>query len=83
MPTFSHPLLASTLLEMHTSVERRAVHASLARVLDDPDERALHLGRGARHASEDVAAELEAAADRLDHRGAPETAALLAERPRR
>ena len=65
VPTFAHPLLASTLLEMHTSVERRAVHASLARVLDDPDERALHLGRGARHASEDVAAELEAAADRL------------------
>lgn len=80
VPTFAHPLLASTLLAMHTNVERRAVHASLARALTDPDERALHLGRGAHHASEAVAAELEAAADRLDRRGAPETAALLAER---
>jgi DNA-binding CsgD family transcriptional regulator len=77
---FAHPLLASTLLEMHTDEERRVVHLSLARVLDDPDERAMHLGRGTEAASEAVATELESASDRLDARGAPETAAALAER---
>jgi DNA-binding CsgD family transcriptional regulator len=77
---FSHPLLASTLLEMHTSEERRSVHLALASALNDRDERALHLGRGTNVADEAVAAELERAADRQDARGAPETAAALAER---
>ena len=77
---FVHPLLASTLIEMHTLDERRAAHLALADVLDDPDERALHLGRGTLEPSEEVALELEASASRLDRRGAPETAAVLAER---
>jgi hypothetical protein len=77
---FAHPLLASTLLEMHTAAERRSVHRSLADALHDPDERALHLARGTEEASEAVATELEHAAARLDRRGAPETAALVAER---
>lgn len=77
---FAHPLLASTLLEMHTLDERRAAHLLLADAVDDPDERALHLGRGTHVPSEHVAAELEAAAGRLDRRGAPETAAILADR---
>jgi DNA-binding CsgD family transcriptional regulator len=77
---FAHPLLASTLLELHTLEERRAAHLALADVLDDPDERALHLGRGTQAPSDEVAMELETAAARLDRRGAPETAAVLAER---
>ena len=77
---FTHPLLASTLLDMHTPEERRLVHVSLAAVLEDPDERALHLGRGTDAQSEAVAAELENASARLDARGAPEMAAALAER---
>jgi DNA-binding CsgD family transcriptional regulator len=77
---FVHPLLASTVLEMYTDDERRAVHLALATALEDPDERALHLGRGTDTASEAVAAELEQAAARVDARGAPETAARLAER---
>jgi DNA-binding CsgD family transcriptional regulator len=80
VPVFAHPLLASTLLDMHTAAERRAVHRSLAAVVDDPDERALHLGRGSDRRSTAVAQELEDAARRLDARGAPETAATLAER---
>ena len=79
-PWFAHPLLASTLLEMHTDEERRVVHLALARVLEDPDERAVHLGRGTEAASEPVAMELESASGRLDARGAPETAAALVER---
>ncbi len=77
---FTHPLLASTLLDMHAPEERRLVHVSLAAVLEDPDERALHLGRGTEAASADVAAELESTSARLDARGAPEMAAALAER---
>lgn len=79
-PWFAHPLLASALIDLHSPAERRAVHLTLATALQDADERALHLGRGTEDASEAVAAELEAAAGRLDARGAPETAALLAER---
>jgi len=78
--SFAHPLLASTLLEMHTRDERRTVHLGLADALDDPDERALHRGHGTESPSEAVAAELESSAGRLDGRGAPETAAVLAER---
>ena len=79
-PWFAHPLLASALTDVHSPAERRAVHLVLATALQDPDERALHLGRGTEDASEAVATELEAAAHRLDARGAPETAALLADR---
>ncbi len=77
---FAHPLLASALIDLHAPAERHAVHLSLAAALDDPDERALHLGRGTVSTSEAVAAELEQAAKRIDLRGAPETAARLAER---
>lgn len=77
---FAHPLLASTMLEMHSADERRAAHLALATALADRDERALHLGQATDVASEAVAAELEQAAHRLDARGAPETAARLVER---
>ena len=79
-PWFEHPLLASALIDLHSPAERRAVHLALATALHDADERALHLGRGTEDPSEPVATELEAAARRLDARGAPETAALLADR---
>ena len=59
------------------------MHLALADALEDRDERALHLGRGTEVPSEAVASELEEAADRLDARGAPETAAALAETGRR
>src|SRR5262249_53780572 len=42
---FVHPLLASTILELHSAAERRAAHLALAAALDDPDERAIHLAR--------------------------------------
>jgi DNA-binding CsgD family transcriptional regulator len=77
---FTHPLLASAFVELHTREEVQRAHLALASSLADPDERALHLGRGTTEPSERVAAQLEAACDRLDARGAPETAAVLAER---
>ena len=77
---FAHPLLASALLDLHTEEERRQAHLAVASTLADPDERAVHLARGTEEPGDGVAAELESAAGRLDARGAPETAALLAER---
>lgn len=77
---FAHPLLASTLIDMHTDDERRSVHARLAAVLDDPDEQAMHLARATVDPDEVIAVQLEHAARRLDRRGAPESAAFLAER---
>jgi DNA-binding CsgD family transcriptional regulator len=77
---FAHPLLASVVLELHTHDERRAAHLALAGALTDPDERALHLGHGTAPPSEAVAKELDASAERVDARGAPDTAAVLSER---
>ncbi|MFN0153742.1 MAG: LuxR C-terminal-related transcriptional regulator, partial [Gaiella sp.] len=80
VPHFAHPLLASTLVDLSSSDERRAVHLALATSLADRDERALHLARGTVEADDAVAEELEHAAFRLDARGAPESAAWLVER---
>jgi DNA-binding CsgD family transcriptional regulator len=80
VPRFAHPLLASTLVDLHAPAEQRAAHLQLAEALEDPDERALHRGRGTDAPSESVAQELEDAARRVDARGAPEAAAVLAER---
>jgi DNA-binding CsgD family transcriptional regulator len=77
---FVHPLLASTLVDLHTERERAEVHLALADALAGTDERAVHLARGTLEPSEAVARELEDAAERLDARGAPETAAVVAER---
>jgi DNA-binding CsgD family transcriptional regulator len=76
---FAHPVLASTIVDMHTAAERRRAHLQLAGELNDPDERALHLAHGTDTPSEAVACELDEAAYRVDARGAPETAAVLAE----
>ena len=80
---FTHPLLASAVQADASSDERRAVHRRLASNVEDPEERALHLGRGAEEPDEEVAATLEQAADRARWRGLLETAAELAEHAER
>jgi len=80
---FSHPLLAFVLYEETPSVERRRVHARLARVIRDPEERARHLALATLRADERVATELERAAQRASARGAPEAAAELVRLARR
>jgi DNA-binding CsgD family transcriptional regulator len=75
---FAHPLLASTLYEDLPSGERRALHARLADLVDDPEERARHLAEAASGPDETVASALEAAAASVAQRGAPEAAARLA-----
>ncbi|MFF4653496.1 ATP-binding protein [Streptomyces sp. NPDC001380] len=60
---FRHPLIRSAVVENSTSVERREVHAVLARVLvDQPERRAWHLGEATVEPDEEVAALLEKAA---------------------
>jgi DNA-binding CsgD family transcriptional regulator len=80
---FTHPLLASYVYADVSENERREVHALLASLVTDPEEHALHLGRGTVNAEESVAATLERAADQAAGRGHPEVAAELAERAAR
>jgi DNA-binding CsgD family transcriptional regulator len=80
---FTHPLLASAVLANASPADRRKAHCRLAAIVEDPEERALHLGRGTQEADEQVAATLEQAADRARWRGQPETAAELAEHAER
>lgn len=74
---FTHPLLASAVYAASSSAERRALHARLAGVVEDPDERARHLAAGTVAPEEHVAEELERAAVRAAHRGAQDAAADL------
>jgi DNA-binding NarL/FixJ family response regulator len=80
---FAHPLLASFVYGHASETERRVVHARLARLVTDPEENALHLGRSTTEADESIAGTLEAAADRAAKRGHPEIAAELAEHAER
>jgi len=76
---FSHPLLASTIYSLSPPGRRREVHRRLAEVLDDTEERALHLAKATVQRDDTVAATIEAAATRAHRRGAPDVAAELAE----
>ena len=80
---FAHSLLASVLYANATAAERRRLHARLATVLDDPEERAGHLALAAERPDATVAAELDEAAQRARARGAPDAAATLWEQARR
>jgi DNA-binding NarL/FixJ family response regulator len=80
---FAHPLLATAVYSEASAGDRREAHRLLAEFVGDPEERAVHLGRGSDVPDETVAATLEAAADRAAQRGVPETAAELAEHAER
>ncbi|MEJ7792214.1 MAG: LuxR C-terminal-related transcriptional regulator [Gaiellaceae bacterium] len=80
---FSHPLLASVVYAQAAGSRRRALHARLAEIVDDADERARHLALAATGPDPQVAAAVEDAARRARARGAPQAAAELWERARR
>lgn len=76
---FSHPLLASVAYDMADLSRRRTLHARLARVLSEPEERSRHLALASDRASERVARALEEGARQARDRGATEAAAQLSE----
>jgi DNA-binding CsgD family transcriptional regulator len=77
---FSHPLHASIAYGSAAPWERRSAHRRLAEAALDADERAQQLSVAVEQPDERVASELELAAGAAANRGAPETAARLAER---
>jgi DNA-binding CsgD family transcriptional regulator len=76
---FAHPLLASICYERAPVWKRRAVHAALAAVVTDIEERARHLALAAEGRDATVASELNAAAEQAAARGATAAAAELLE----
>jgi DNA-binding CsgD family transcriptional regulator len=77
---FAHPLLASGAYAAVDPALRRDVHAQLADLVEDDEQRARHLAAAATGADESIAAALEDAAARARSRGAPADAADLGER---
>ncbi len=75
---FSHPLLASALYR-DLGERRRAVHARIAQLVDDPLLRARHLALSTELADAAVAAVLDDAVELAADRGASAVAAELAE----
>lgn len=76
---FTHPLLRFVIAKSLPSIRRRRLHARLAAVVDNPEERARHLALSVDRPDERVAAELEAAAKHATARGAAVAAAELLE----
>jgi DNA-binding CsgD family transcriptional regulator len=76
---FTHPLLVSTLYQGVSAGERRRAHALLTKLVEEPIERARHLGLSAETPATEVAQALEDAAALARGRGAPLAAAELHE----
>jgi DNA-binding CsgD family transcriptional regulator len=74
---FAHPLLARVPYDGLDPAERRELHARLAEVVDDAEERVRHRALAASEQSAAVASELEHAARNAGARGAAEAAAEL------
>ena len=74
---FTHPLLATAAYSQMSAVDRRRLHARLAEVVEDVEERGRHLASAAERPGTEVAAALDAGALRARARYAPETAAEL------
>jgi DNA-binding CsgD family transcriptional regulator len=80
---FTHPLLAAAVYQQIPSARRREMHARLAMIVRDPEERARHLALSVDGPDVAVAAALEEAAALAFSRGAPQSAAELWEMARR
>jgi DNA-binding CsgD family transcriptional regulator len=80
---FTHPLLASAVYQRIPPARRRDLHARLATIVRDPEERARHLALSVEGPDVAVAAALEEAALLASSRGAPQSAAELWEMARR
>jgi DNA-binding CsgD family transcriptional regulator len=68
---FRHPLVGSAIYQSATLERRRAAHSALAKIVaGQPDRYAYHRSMAATGPDEEIAAELEAMADRARRRGA-------------
>jgi DNA-binding CsgD family transcriptional regulator len=76
---FTHPLLAAAVVSGTGPHRRRRIHARLAQIVGDPEERARHLALATEGPDAQVAESLEKAAQHAALRGAPAVAAELAE----
>ena len=74
---FSHPLLARGVYTRAAPAQRRAMHARLAELVEQPEPRARHLALGTTHADPDTLTALDIAAGIARQRGAPAAAAEL------
>ncbi len=79
---FTHPLLASAVYQTIPLAQRRELHARLATIVRDPEERARHLALSVDGPDVVVAAALEEAAQLAFSRGAPQSSAELWEMAR-
>jgi DNA-binding NarL/FixJ family response regulator len=80
---FTHPLLGSVVYADALEPRRRSVHRALADVVDEAEQRGRHLALATDRPNERIAAKVADAAVAAAARGAPETAAELAEQARR
>src|SRR5919199_2824902 len=78
-PRFAHPLLASAVYQRLPPGQRRETHRVLARLVDEPVERARHLALSTEQPESEVAAVLEQASDVAAARGATAAAIELDE----
>ena len=74
---FTHPLLGTAAYSRMSAPDRRQLHARLAEVVHDVEERGRHLAAAAECPGTEVAAALDAAALRARARFAPDAAAEL------
>ncbi len=75
--TFRHPLISAAAYQGATAARRIAAHQALADSADSPDCRARHRASAALAPDEDVAADLQEAAERARVRAGHATAAAL------
>ncbi|MBA3551496.1 MAG: AAA family ATPase [Actinobacteria bacterium] len=76
---FTHPLLSSVVLSTTPPARLRRIHARLAELVDDREERVRHLSLSTEEPDARIASALEEAAARARARGAPDSAAELSE----
>jgi DNA-binding CsgD family transcriptional regulator len=76
---FTHPLLGSAVAARLTPARRRGLHGLLATLVSTDEERARHVALATDEPNAAIASDLEAAAASAHARGAPASAAELAE----